>query len=853
MSEYIRMKTLRSIIILLLLLGQGENLFAQWNCGMPIPSEQERKSLLVQYQQFIQQKSSGKARLTNYRVAVKINIISGVNTPAAAILNETDIREIIAHANTYLQNINIELYLLNNQVYSIKEDKYFEFKINDEPELRRKYDVQNAINIYFAKNISLNDLTILGGYATLPSLSANSNRVFYSYFEHSENDVQNLKNKTFLHELGHYFGLLHTFQDSNSPDVSQRELVTRGTGSNCNLMGDQLCDTPADPFERLPLSSAFKCTDISPTQIVDANGERFLPPANNIMAYYQGCGNVFTEQQYLKMQASFSIRFSPSAEYEIAGQGTANFVSIKNLNKSVYCVGDSVQISYGLDGQFEDNNQIYVELSDNSGKNYSLIESIRRGSRVIIKLPYDLPAGENYRVRLNTTRPETFSPVSENFTIRSFPTAAISSSQTAINAGETVNLTVSLNGSGPWSFDLSDGTSVVDTRQSTHTFTKVLNSTTVFAVSSVHNICGVGPKTDGILINVTQAQIGATGLATTTICQGQMVRLSINVLGSLSFDTPLVIQISDPTGQNYVDLPTQVSLFNVSAQIPVNFNTGTGYRLKVIARNSSLFSAAIGPLTIVSPPSPPILNPELNLCQNITAQELRATGNNIKWYLEEYDLRSYETIIPLTSQQGAFKYYATQTDNFGCESNKARIDVNVRASPTATLSGDNTILLGDSTSLNVNITGGFPASITLSDGKIFNIVTNPFRLRVKPVQTTTYMLTEVKNTCGTGSVTGSARIIILEPLATEEVVQDDVRIFPNPANEQLSVEFLSPRPSNSVISLIDLTGKVLQKNTSKVSEGQQEMIDLKPYASGTYILQIQSGEKSIKRKLMINK
>lgn len=853
MSESIRMKTLWSIIILLLLSGQGENLFAQWNCGMPAPSQQERKALLAQYQQFIQQKVSGKARLTNYRVAVKINIISGVNTPATAVLNETDIREIIAHANTYLQNINIELYLLNNQVYSIKEDKYFEFKINDEPELRRKYDVQNAINIYFAKNISLNDLTILGGYATLPSLAANSNRVFYSYFEHSENDIQNLKNKTFLHELGHYFGLLHTFQDSKNPDVSQRELVTRGTGSNCNLMGDQLCDTPADPFERLPLASAFKCTDVAPTEIVDANGERFSPLTNNIMAYYQGCGDFFTEQQYLKMQASFSIRFSPSAEYQIAEQSASNFISIKGFNKVIYCVGDSVQISYSLDGPFEDNNQIHVELSDNSGKNYRFVESIRRGSRVIIKLPFDLPAGENYRVRLNTTRPETFSPVSESFAVRSFASAVISSSQTTINAGEIVNLTVNLNGTGPWSFDLSDGTSIKDTRQSTHTFSKVLNATTVFAVSSIQNICGEGSKTDGLVITVTQPQIGAAGLATTTICQGQTIRLSINVAGSLSFDNPLVIQISDPTGQNYIDLPTQVSLFNVSAQIPADFKTGTGYRLKVIARNSSLFSAAIGPLTIVSPPTPPVVNPFINLCQNSTAEELKASGTNIKWYVEEYDLRSYETIIPLTSQQGVFKYYATQTNSFGCESNKAQINVNVRASPTATLSGDNTILLGDSTSLNVNITGGFPASVTLSDGKTFDIGANPFRLGVKPVQTTTYMLTEVKNPCGTGSVAGSARIVILEPLATEEKLQEGIRVFPNPASEQLTVEFLSSQPTTSMISLIDLTGKVLQKHTSKVNEGQQELIDLRPYASGTYILQIQLGEKRIKRKLMINK
>lgn len=847
------MKTLCSFIILLLLTGQGVNLFAQWHCGAPIPTANEKKQLLAQYQHFIQQKNSGKARTTNYKVALRINIISGLTTPASAVLNEADIKDIIANANTYLQNINIELYLLNNQINSIKDDKYADFKITDEAELRRKYDVSNAINVYFTRKISLTNLTVLSGYATLPSLASNSNRIFYSYFERSADDIQNLKNKTFLHELGHYFGLLHTFQDSNDPDESQRELVTRGAGANCATMGDQLFDTPADPFERLPISSAFECTNTSPADIVDKNGERFSPATSNIMSYYQGCGHVFTEQQYLKMQASFGIRFSPAAEYQIAGQGSTNFVSIRSLNKSVYCVGDTVQISYNLDGKFADDNQFIAEISDNSGKNYQVIASNWRGSKVLLQLPYDLPTGENYHVRLTATRPETTSPISESFAVRSYPTAFITSNKTSINAGETVDLTVNLSGSGTWSFELSDGTTIKDTRQTSHTFTRMLNANTVFAVTSVRNMCGERAGKEGIAINVTQPQIQTAGLGTSTICQGQAVKLSISIAGSLSFDSQLVIQISDLTGGNFIDLPTQVSLFSLSAQIPADFRTGTGYRMRIIAKNSSLFSAPIGPFMIVPLPEPPAVSPVVSFCQNSSPQILNARGTNIKWYVDEYDLKSYNSLVPSTTKEGTFTYYATQTNSFGCESSKARVDVNIRAYPTATLSGDNTILLGDSTALNVHISAGLPALVTLSDGKTFDIKASPFKVGVKPPQTTIYQLTEVKNTCGSGQVSGSARIIILEPLATEEIMKDGIKVFPNPASEQLTLEFLSPQPANSVISLIDMTGKVLQQNARKVNQGMQEFIDLKAYTAGTYILRVKSGEKSINRKVVIER
>lgn len=850
-SESLRMKTLWSFTILLLLSGQGENLFAQWHCGTPIPNKQEKKALLGHYQTFIQQKKTGRFRLTNYKVALKVNIISGINTPTSDILNETDIREIIAHANTYLQNINVELYLLNNQVNAIKDDKYADFKITDEAELRRKYDVQNAINIYFTQKISLTNLTVLSGYTTLPSPASSSNRIFYSYFERSTDDIQNLKNKTFLHELGHYFGLLHTFQDSNNPDESERELVTRGAGSNCAIMGDQLFDTPADPFERLPILSAFECTNTSPADIVDTNGESFSPATNNIMSYYQGCGNAFTEQQYLKMQASFAIRFSPAAEYQLTGQGSTNFVSIKSLNKSVYCAGDSVQVSYNMEGLFEDGNQLITEISDNSGKNYQVIESKRRGSKILLQLPYNLPAGENYHIRITATRPETTSPISESFAVRSYATAFIRSSIASINAGDTVDLTVSLGGSGAWSFDLSDGTSIKDTRQTTHTFTKTLNETTVFAIKSLRNMCGEGTGKQSTVINVIQPQIQTAGLASTTICQGQTVKLSISISGSLSFDSQLNIQISDTTGQHFTDLPTQVSLFSLSARIPADFKTGSGYRLKVVAKNSSLFSAPIGPLTIVSPPSPPLVNPVVNFCQNNAPQTLNATGSNIRWYVDEYDLISYNSLVPSTTKEGTFTYYVTQTNSSGCESSKARIDVNIRAYPNATLSGDNTILLGDSTALNVNITGGLPALVKLSDGKVFDIKVSPFKVEVKPTQSTTYLLTEVKNTCGSGMVSGSARIIILEPLATEEMMKDGVTVYPNPASEQLTLEYLLSQPSTSVILLTDMTGKVLQQNTTKVNKGKKEFLDLKSYTAGSYILRIKLAEKSINRKIII--
>ena len=836
------------IFTLLLLTGQSKTLLAQFACGSPSPSEAQKKELLELFQKFTQQKNT--RAINNYRVAVKANVVSANN--ASSFLSESDVRVIINNANTYLQNINIQLYLYNDKVYQIKNDQYADFKIVDEVSLRQANDVSDAINIYFVKYITLQNLTILSGYAALPSYSASTNRIFYSYFERTEDDFNNLKNKTFLHEIGHYFGLLHTFQDSNNPDMSKRELVTRGAGSNCVTTGDQLCDTTADPFERLPLIYAYNCDQKTPTDLQDVNGETFSPPINNIMSYQQRCGNIFTEQQYQKMQASFAIRFSPLAEYQITSR-SANFLTINTLDKKVYCVGDSLKISFDLEGMFENNNQLFVDISDKNGVNFQRIESKFVADKIAIKLPFSLPEGDDYRIRLTATRPETISPISEHFAVRTYPNANISSTKSSINVGESTDLVVSLGGSGTWSFQLSDGTSVDNFRQNSYIISRTPAESTTYSVVSVKNMCGTGSTGNSASVNVIQPQIQAEALSTSTICQGQSIRLSISVVGKLSSNSQLVIQISDPTGNNFVDLPTQVSLFTLSAQIPAGFQTGTGYRIKVAAKNTDYFSSVLGPFNIITPPPPPVVVENYSFCQNSETSPLTATGTNLKWYTGELDVKPFLNITPPTGNTGIFSYYVSQSNSYGCESKKAKINVTIIPLATAIISGDVSMLKGDSTLLDVNLTGELPIELKLSDGRSFVCNKTPFSIEVRPTKSTTYSIKEIKNSCGVGFVNGSARITILEPLADEEAVKEQVKVYPNPTTEQVFVEFVSSASQNSSINIIDVGGKTIQTRNLKGLGKQHEVFDVSNYSAGIYFIKTDFDKRVSIKKLIIEK
>jgi len=97
------------------------------------------------------------------------------------------------------------------------------------------------------------------------------------------------------HELGHFFGLLHTFEDIGE------ELVD---GSNCDVAGDLICDTPADPYQPGDQVSEYIKDCIFYAEMKDANGEYYQPLVGNIMSYYN-CDCGFTTEQYLKMAKNY--------------------------------------------------------------------------------------------------------------------------------------------------------------------------------------------------------------------------------------------------------------------------------------------------------------------------------------------------------------------------------------------------------------------------------------------------------------------------------------------------------------------------------------------------------------------
>lgn len=153
--------------------------------------------------------------------------------------------------------------------------------IKDEIEvalLTSRFQKKRRINVYFTQFV-LDDLT--NSYSVHNSITKSDECVI----------IVPKSGIGLIHELGHTFGLYHTFERKFG-----LELVNQ---SNCAIAGDKICDTPADRNFRPDVSCLFK------SDFEDPNGDYYRTEIGNYMTHYFCAHCFFTREQYEVMANNY--------------------------------------------------------------------------------------------------------------------------------------------------------------------------------------------------------------------------------------------------------------------------------------------------------------------------------------------------------------------------------------------------------------------------------------------------------------------------------------------------------------------------------------------------------------------
>jgi len=252
----------------------------------------------------LRMKNDSIMKLVNEDGIISFPIRFGIvqNQTSEISQSELILRTVIENLNHSFREANFLFYL--ESVDIIHSDLYLEdlshnqFNIydsfsaeNDKEDMLTIYvlDHKSEFCVETTRSVSCGRT---GGFSYI--LSDRTNNVVVSEFDL-------LDSKIVAHEVAHFFGLYHTFEeqlfgkDRFDPEV-------------CDITGDRVCDTPPDPGTVYEIYANYTTCEMAGYR--DARGHEYKPLLENYMSYYKPCylkEYSFTPGQILVMKVASTL------------------------------------------------------------------------------------------------------------------------------------------------------------------------------------------------------------------------------------------------------------------------------------------------------------------------------------------------------------------------------------------------------------------------------------------------------------------------------------------------------------------------------------------------------------------
>ena len=231
------------------------------------------------------------------RVGIVTDIIEPIYADQGLIENTIDIlNEGFAKAFIKFELAKIDTIYSSLLISDLSKESYQPYR-----QFSNEHDLPDMITLFlfdYDKNLCTKNGNSIscsrsGGFSYV--LSSLTNNLVLSKFELGDH-------KIIVHEFGHFFGLYHTFENFQFGKE-------KADGSNCDIAGDRLCDTPADPGNIYEVHVNYSlCEMVGNTD--PETGMEYKPMINNYMAYYRPC--YLKKYEFTPMQLAFIYTSSRS-------------------------------------------------------------------------------------------------------------------------------------------------------------------------------------------------------------------------------------------------------------------------------------------------------------------------------------------------------------------------------------------------------------------------------------------------------------------------------------------------------------------------------------------------------------
>jgi hypothetical protein len=418
------------------------------------------------------------------------------------------------------------------------------------------------------------------------------------------------------------------------------------------------------------------------------------------------------------------------------------------------CPGSPIRVPFTAQGPFNADNVFVVQLVDASGKFVVISENVKNGPIQAI-IPANKPGSHLYRLRVVSTSPAI---MGTEVSVRLLPTAggrletADGSTSSRIMPGQEAQLRVNFSGAGPWSFQLSDGTTVAQTLTNPYYFSVKPEKIQTYTLAGIANACGSGTYAGDVIVNVDANPEPRLALKDADkgyrVCTSTPFQVSFSATGAYKAGNKFLVQITDRNGEFQTVSPAD-TVGPILAKVPIGTATGD-YLLRVISSFPQLISDTTR-ITIAAPTQALLQSDTIKLKEGGNAElTVRFQGGG-PWFVLLSD-GTYENNILTSPYSVKVSPYNTTTYRVtsagglcgvGSFSGTAHVSVDV---PPSTIvmekPSQTTICAGGEVSIPFTTTGRFYAAnkfvVQLADslGRFIDMPTtgkeSPLKVKITP-------------------------------------------------------------------------------------------------------------------------